>query len=290
MELNKRLREEAEQFSRQLRELYRQNEPQQKLFEAIRYSLLAGGKRLRPFLVYEFCRACGAAERAAYAPALAIEMIHTYSLIHDDLPIMDNDDYRRGKLTNHKVYGEALACLAGDALVTDAFGVIADDGILSAAQKTACISILSRCAGSMGMVGGQVLDMDAENRECTAQEVFDIQSRKTGALIRAACQMGAICGGATTEQLNAAGIYADAIGLAFQIQDDILDVEGDAEKLGKATGVDTNKNTFVRLFGTQRCHEMVREYTTKAKEALRPFADGTRSLAELADFLASRDH
>lgn len=290
MTLNERLLAVKKSFEENLQALYCEDVPQKRLFEAVRYSLLAGGKRLRPFFVFEFCRACGKDDVPAIAPALAVEMIHTYSLIHDDLPCMDNDDYRRGRLTNHKVYGEAIACLAGDGLLTDAFSVIAEAEALSCEQKTACISILSRCAGSFGMVGGQVLDIDAENRECTAQEIFDIQSRKTGALIRAACQMGAVCGGAGDEKLAAAGAYADYLGLAFQIQDDILDVEGEAEKLGKAVGTDEHKNTFVKLFGLARCHEMVAEYTEKAKTALKPFGEKAELLCALADELSVRDH
>lgn len=290
MTLNERLLAYKTGFEEKLEALYCEDVPQKRLLESVRYSLLAGGKRLRPFLCNEFCRVCGGSEEQAASPALAVEMIHTYSLIHDDLPCMDNDDFRRGRPTNHKVYGEALACLAGDALVTDAFCVIAEARALSPEQKTKCIATLSRCAGSFGMVGGQVLDIEAETRECTAQEVFDIQSRKTGALIRAACRMGAVCGGADEKMLEAAEVYADNLGLAFQIQDDILDVEGEAEKLGKATGTDEHKNTFVRLFGLQRCHEMVAEYTEKAKAALAVFGERADVLLALADALCNRDH
>lgn len=290
MTLNEKLREFKAGFEQMLSTLYCEDAPQKQLFESVRYSLLAGGKRLRPFLVNEFCRICGGNAQKATGPAIAIEMIHTYSLIHDDLPCMDNDDLRRGRPTNHKVYGEALACLAGDALQTDAFSVIAGAEALSDRQKTDCVMLLSRCAGSLGMVGGQVLDMDAEARECTEQEVFDIQSRKTGALIRAACQMGAVCGGADDLQLEAAGKYADCLGLAFQIQDDILDVEGSTEKLGKTTGTDEKKNTFVRLFGLKRCHEMVAEYTEMAKTVLAPFGEKAQTLLALADALSDRDH
>ena len=172
-----------------------ETEPQKKLFDAMRYSLLAGGKRLRPMFVLDFCRMCGGDISVALPFAAAIEMIRTYSLIHDDLPCMDNDDYRRGKLTNHKVYGEAIAVLAGDALLTAAFSTIAS-APLSADIRIQAVHILSNCAGELGMVGGQVLDMDAENRVCTEQEVLDIHLRKTVALIRASCMIGVVSGNA----------------------------------------------------------------------------------------------
>ena len=265
-----------------------QAQPQKRLYEAMAYSLMAGGKRLRPFLTQCFCAVCGGQEEQALPAAAAVEMIHTYSLVHDDLPCMDNDDYRRGKPTNHKVYGEAAAVLAGDALLTDAFSVLAS-APLPAATVCACVETLAKAAGSRGMVGGQVLDMEAEARCCTRQEVLDIQTRKTGALIRAACQLGVLCAGGDRVQLDAAGVYADALGLAFQIQDDILDVCGDAKTLGKATGVDGNKNTFVRLYGVDRCREMVAEQTEKAIDALSAFPDA-QLLEQLARYLAQRDH
>lgn len=261
-------------------------EPQKKLFDSISYSLTAGGKRLRPIFVYEFCRLCGSDWQIAAPFAAAIEMIHTYSLIHDDLPCMDNDDFRRGKPTNHKVFGEAIAVLAGDALLTDAFSV-ATTAQISSDSLAGCIAILSECAGSLGMVGGQVLDILSEERELTEQEVLDIQSRKTGALIRAACCTGALAGGANEAQLEAASIFASCIGLAFQIRDDILDVIGDAQQLGKAVGVDENKNTFVRLYGLEKCEEMVKLYTEKAIEAVSVF-ESNEYITALALELTSR--
>ena len=261
--------------------------PQKKLFEAMRYSLLAGGKRLRPVMVLAFCELCGGNAENALPFAAALEMVHTYSLIHDDLPCMDNDDYRRGKPTNHRVYGEATAVLAGDALLTAAFGQLAS-AKLPAERIVEAVRVLSLCAGEMGMVGGQVLDMDAETRICTEQEVIDIQSRKTGALISAACQLGVIAAGGTSKQQTAAAQYADSLGLAFQIQDDILDVIGDAGKLGKATGVDKNKNTFVRLYGVETCMEMVAQETEKAVHALDSF-DNADFLIGLARELVHRE-
>ena len=228
-------------------------EPQKQLFEAMKYSLLAGGKRIRPILTFEFCRLCGREWKDAAPFAGAIEMIHTYSLIHDDLPCMDNDDYRRGRLTNHKVYGETLAILAGDALLTDAFALAASAKLSKSVDMALAIQVLATNAGSLGMVGGQVLDTLSEQRECTEQEVLDIQSRKTGALINAACVLGAIVGGASQSQIEAASGFAACLGLAFQIRDDLLDVIGSAGELGKATGMDEQKNTFVRLYGLEKC-------------------------------------
>lgn len=247
-------------------------EPQQKLFESMRYSLLGGGKRLRPLLVLEFCRLCGGNVECAMPYAAAVEMIHTYSLIHDDLPCMDNDDFRRGNPTNHKVYGEAVAVLAGDALLTAAFGFISKAN-LSAQSRIQAVEILSECAGELGMVGGQVLDMASETRQCTIQEVLDIQSRKTGALIRAACQLGVIAAEGSQLQISDAAEFADHLGLAFQIRDDMLDVIGSAEQMGKSVGTDTIKNTFVQLYGIDACGELVEEHTQNAILALDKFAD-----------------
>lgn len=250
------------------------NEPQQTLFSAMRYSLLAGGKRLRPVFVFDFCRMCGGDWKQAVNFAAAVEMIHTYSLIHDDLPCMDDDDYRRGNPTNHKVYGEAVAVLAGDALLTAAFSFIAN-APYSAETRIQAVDILSNCAGELGMVGGQVLDMQSEQRQCTSQEVIDIQSRKTGALIKAACLLGVLAGNGNNNQLKAAGEFASNIGLAFQIRDDMLDVIGDASELGKAVGVDEHKNTFVQLYGIKRCDELVHIHTDRAICALNEFTDAS---------------
>lgn len=262
------------------------NEPQQPLFEAMRYSLLAGGKRLRPVLTMSFCALCGGKAEDALPFAAAVEMVHTYSLIHDDLPCMDDDDLRRGRPTNHKVYGEATAVLAGDALLTAAFRYLTR-AKLPAARIVKAVQVLSLCAGELGMVGGQVLDMEAEQRTCTEEEVLAIQSRKTGALISAACQLGVIAAGGSARQQEAAASYADSLGLAFQIEDDILDVVGDTNTLGKAVGVDGNKNTFVRLYGVEACRELVEKETQKAVDALAAF-EHTEFLTELAERLVSR--
>ena len=261
--------------------------PQNKLFEAMEYSLLAGGKRLRPILAMEFCRLCGNDPQQAAPFAAAVEMIHTYSLIHDDLPSMDNDDFRRGRPTNHKVYGEAMAILAGDALLTDAFMVASTAQLANPADMAFAIGTLAECAGSMGMVGGQVLDIGSEERELTEQEVIDIQTRKTGALINAACVLGAIAGGGTEEQIDAAAKFAEGLGMAFQIRDDMLDVIGTQEEMGKGVGTDAVKNTFVRLYGLERCEELVQTYTKYAIDALSVFED-TDFIITLAKSLTDR--
>ncbi len=262
--------------------------PQKDLLASMRYSLLAGGKRLRPVFVLDFCRMCGGDYKQALPFAAAVEMIHTYSLIHDDLPCMDNDDYRRGKLTNHKVYGEAMAVLAGDALLTAAFSKIASASY-DADIRIHAVNILSECAGELGMVGGQVLDIQGEQRVCTAEEVLNIHTGKTVALIRAACMFGVIAGGGTDKQLQAAADFAYHLGLAFQIRDDMLDVIGEQEKLGKATGTDGSKNTFVRLYGIEECDRMVKEHTQKALLSLNNF-DNSEFMADIAMMLTDRNH
>lgn len=272
-----------------LKEIYASfdSQPQKPIFEAANYSLLAGGKRLRPIFALEFCRICGRDYHEAMPFGAAMEMIHTYSLIHDDLPCMDNDDYRRGRLTNHKVFGEGMAVLAGDALLTDAFAVATRAKLQKPEEMGTAIAVLSQCAGSLGMIGGQVLDIMSEQRECTEQEVLDIQSRKTGALIRCACVLGVIAGGGSNAQKEAAAQFADRLGLAFQIRDDILDVIGSQQELGKAVGVDGEKNTFVRLYGVEKCEDLVNRYTQEAIGSLAAFEDTSYMIA-LAQSLTDR--
>ena len=261
---------------------------QDEVVKAMKYSLSNGGKRLRPVLCLEFARACGADRFDALDFACAVEYIHTYSLIHDDLPCMDNDDYRRGRLTNHKVYGEAQAVLAGDGLLTAAFSTAA--GADAPAETVVeIVRTLSRCAGELGMVGGQVLDMEGEGKTLTPQGLLEIHSRKTGALIVAACTMGVIAAGGSAAQREAATRYADALGLAFQIRDDMLDAVGDAKKLGKAVHMDGNKSTFVTLYGLERCEAFLQEETEKALSALSAF-ENPSFLMELTRRLAGRDH
>ena len=275
MNLEQRSREYRDYIESYLKDFYAQfkEEPQKPLFESMEYSLLAGGKRLRPIFAFDFCQMCGGDWKQAAPFAAAIEMVHTYSLIHDDLPCMDNDDYRRGRLTNHKVFGEGMAVLAGDALLTDAFMVASTAKLPKPEDMATAIGLLAECAGSLGMVGGQVLDIMSEERELTEQEVLDIQSRKTGKLISAACCLGAIAGGADEAQFEAACQFAAGLGLAFQIRDDMLDVIGTQAELGKATGVDAAKNTFVRLYGLEKCEELVEKYTRYAIDALDVFAE-----------------
>ncbi len=289
MSSDARFREYRDYIEKYLADYFTQleEEPQKQLFEAMKYSLLAGGKRIRPILTFEFCRLSGGTWETAAPFAGAIEMIHTYSLIHDDLPCMDNDDYRRGRLTNHKVYGETMAILVGDALLTDAFGLAASAKLPRVGDMGLAIQVLANNAGSLGMVGGQVLDTMSEQRECTEQEVLDIQSRKTGALINAACVLGAIAGGASQPQIEAAAGFAACLGLAFQIRDDMLDVIGSAGELGKATGMDGQKNTFVRLYGLEKCEELVQKYTQEAIWHLDQFSD-TADLIALAESLTTR--
>ena len=272
-----------------LKNIYQEfkDEPQKSLFDAMEYSLLAGGKRLRPIFAMDFCRMCGGDWKNAAPFAAAVEMIHTYSLIHDDLPSMDNDDFRRGRPTNHKVYGEAMAILAGDALLTDAFMVASTAQLADPKDMAFAIGTLAECAGSMGMVGGQVLDIGSEQRELTEQEVIDIQTRKTGALINAACVLGAIAGGGSEEQIDAAAKFAAGLGMAFQIRDDMLDVIGTQEEMGKGVGTDAVKNTFVRLYGLERCEELVQTYTQYAIDALSVFED-TDYVVDLAKSLTAR--
>ncbi len=290
MNFEDRSREYREFIEEYLKNLYAQakeREPQRPLFEAMEYSLLAGGKRLRPIFVLDFCRMCGGDWKNAAPFAAAIEMIHTYSLIHDDLPCMDNDDFRRGRPTNHKVHGEGMAVLAGDALLTDAFLFASTAKLPNPEDMATAISVLAECAGSLGMVGGQVLDIMSEQRELTEQEVLDIQNRKTGCLISAACCLGAIAGGASREQFEAACQFAAGLGLAFQIRDDMLDVIGTQEEMGKGVGTDETKNTFVRLYGLEKCEELVQKYTQYAIDALSAF-ENTEFMTELAKSLTDR--
>ena len=262
------------------------------IYEACRYSAMAGGKRLRPALVLEFCRVCGGDQQAALPFACALEMIHTYSLIHDDLPCMDDDDLRRGEPTNHKVYGEATAVLAGDGLLNLAFETASDPkntAMVSAETQVQAIRALSRASGMDGMIGGQVLDMAAEETRISLDQLKTLQELKTGALIGVAAQLGCLIGHASEEQMAAALEYARCIGLAFQIQDDILDIEGDAETFGKSIGSDAEngKSTYPSLLGLERCHELVHELSQQAVDALTPFTDAG-ILPELALSLADR--
>ena len=285
-ERSREYREFTEEYLKNIYPRFR-CEPQGELFDAMEYSLLAGGKRLRPMFVLDFCRMCGGDWRKAAPFAAAMEMIHTYSLIHDDLPCMDNDDFRRGRPTNHKVYGETMAILAGDGLLTDAFLLASSAQLPDPSQMGLAIGVLAQNAGSLGMVGGQVLDIQSETRELSEQEVIDIQSRKTGGLINAACVLGVIAGGGDEAKIEAAATFAGALGMAFQIRDDMLDVIGTQEEMGKGVGTDETKNTFVKLYGLKKCEELVHKYTSTAIEALHVF-ENTDFMIELARSLTDR--
>jgi geranylgeranyl diphosphate synthase type II len=258
--------------------------------QAMQYSLKNGGKRVRPVLTLEFCNIiCGDYTRAIPF-ACAVEMIHTYSLIHDDLPCMDNDDMRRGKPANHIEFGEANALLAGDALLTHAFETAAK-GDTSAEAKVKAILVLSSLAGVNGMIGGQVLDLKNEGKSISQNELITTHNLKTGALIKAACELGCIAADANENELRAADEYAGNLGLAFQIIDDILDVTGDEATLGKPVGSDSEneKTTFVTLFGIEKAKQMAEEYTLKAVNALNAFGGNTEFLKELAYKLTERN-
>ena len=260
--------------------------PWSRLWEAMGYSVLAGGKRVRPVLTMAVCEALGGRAEDALTLGCALELIHTYSLIHDDLPCMDNDDLRRGRPTCHKVYGETMAVLAGDALQPEAFRLIAC-AELSAGQKVAAVRVLSRACGGDGMVAGQVMDVDGlAGDEASLRQLCRL---KTGALLRAAVELGCIAADASDEQRDQAAHYAEHIGLAFQIRDDMLDVIADQDEFGKPVGSDREegKQTFVDLRGLQGCEELVEEETRLAKEAIAGFPDNGFLLA-LADSLAER--
>lgn len=263
-----------------------------KLHQAMRYSVLAGGKRLRPILTLVAAKLVGESEDKVLPAACAIELVHNYSLIHDDLPCMDDDDYRRGQLTNHQVFGTGLAVLAGDALLTLAFEMMAqlehlpDDRVLQATNE------LAVAAGNQGMVGGQVADIEAETKEISKQELDYIHRHKTGALLKSAVRIGGVLAGANQEELTAFSTYAQNLGLAFQIVDDILDIEGDVATLGKDVGsdLDREKATFPALYGLEEAKKRAQELCQEAKEAVRIFGPEAETLLSLADYITDRDH
>ena len=260
------------------------------LRESMEYSLMAGGKRLRPVLLMAAADAVGADGTKFLPVACALEMIHTYSLIHDDLPAMDDDDYRRGKLTNHMVYGDAVAILAGDALLTLAFTVILRQKDVSAETLLRVVDEISRAAGAEGMVGGQVLDLRAEGVRISMEELRRVHMGKTGALFHAALRSGAILAGATQEQLAALTSYADHFGLAFQITDDILDVIGTSEEIGKPVGSDekNHKSTYVSLTSLEEAQELARRTAEEAEKALSIFGTEADFLRDLVAYLVNR--
>ena len=267
------------------------NESQQKLTEAMRYSLEAGGKRIRPVLVTEFCRLCGGTPEMSAAPAAAIEMIHTFSLIHDDLPAMDDDDFRRGRPSCHKAFSEATAILAGDALAVLPFQIIADDSVLDSSIKVRLISDLASATAGAGMIGGQIIDIENEKRDDVDEENLRyMYSLKTGQLIRTACRMGCIAAGADDEKIRLADSYASKLGLAFQIIDDILDVVSTEEELRKPVGSDAenNKTTFVTVMGIEKAKQEADSLTNEALEILDLFPDSEFLKALTAELLDRR--
>lgn len=263
---------------------------QKNVVRAMQYSLQNGGKRLRPVLVLEFCKMCGGDVEKAMDYACAIEYIHTYSLIHDDLPCMDDDDMRRGKPSCHKMYGEATALLAGDALLTHAFELVANAD-LTAEQNAMAVSLLAQNAGVGGMIGGQVLDLKFEGSDPSISDILTVHKLKTGALISAACLLGCIAGGASDEQIAAASKFAYYLGIAFQIKDDLLDVYGDEEKLGKPIGsdADNDKTTYLSLVGKEKAQQDVDTLTKNAKEQLAIFENNS-FVSTLADYLTKREN
>ena len=270
--------------------LFAGSAPYDRLYDAMRYSVLSGGKRIRPVLTLEFARLGGIDWHLALPYACALELVHNYSLIHDDLPCMDDDDLRRGRPTNHRVYGEATAVLAGDGLLTAAFQMLtARRDLLSPEQMAEGVDCLSRAAGPSGMVGGQVLDMAGEGRSLSLSELELLQSLKTGALISAAAELGCIAAGGSPEQRRAVARYAQKLGRAFQIRDDMLDVTGTTEEFGKPVGSDRSreKSTFVTALGLEGSGALVEQLTEEAVSALNGFPQPD-FLIWLARELASR--
>ncbi len=266
----------------------------EKIYDAMRYSLLAGGKRLRPILCLAACELVGGTVDMAMPTACALEMIHTMSLIHDDLPAMDNDDYRRGKLTNHKIYGEDIAILAGDGLLAYAFEFLAvQTANVPAERLLKVVARLGNAVAATGLVGGQVVDLESEgNPEVTVNTLNFIHTHKTGALLEASVVSGAEIAGATAPQLAALSQYARNLGLAFQIIDDVLDITATREELGKTAGKDleAQKATYPSLWGLEESKRQAQQLITEAKAALLPFADQALPLVAIADYITERKH
>lgn len=264
----------------------------EKIIEAEKYSLLAGGKRIRPIIALAFCRLFGGRDEAAIPYAVALEMIHTASLIHDDLPIIDNDDLRRGKPTNHVVYGDSTALLAGDGLLMDAFGVVAGNLSVSPEINAEAVRYLSMRVGTHGLVGGEFIDVEGEEKNLTLAELKKMDAYKTGALIKASAVLGALAAGVRLgdKRISDAELYAENIGLAFQIVDDILDVTGSAESLGKNPGQDEkeNKTTYLSHYSLDEAKAYAEKLTEDAIRAISKYS-GSELLCELADYLASRE-
>lgn len=278
-----------------LEQLFEPATPQmQRLYQAMRYSVMNGGKRVRPLLVLASCEALGGDAQQAVAAACAVELIHAYSLVHDDLPAMDNDNMRRGQPTTHIAFDEAYAILAGDALQTLAFEVLTrQDSNLDAQTSLQMVRILSQAAGAGGMVGGQAIDLDATGKQVNQQQLEQIHRHKTGALISASVQLGALASGkANPEQLNRLRDYAQAIGLAFQVQDDILDITSDSQTLGKQQGSDLQqgKSTYPGLLGLEPAQQYAQQLKDRALASLSEFSQAADPLRQLACYIVERNH
>ncbi len=265
---------------------------QANLYKAMNYSLHAGGKRIRPVLMMAVAELMGEQRETVMPFACAIEMIHTYSLIHDDLPCMDNDDLRRGKPTNHKVFGEAMAVLAGDALLNFAFETMLKNSTVSPNMTLAAMSELATASGADGMIGGQVIDIESEGKTIDAVTLMTMHLHKTAALIMASAKIGALVGGGDKEDLVSMEEFARYLGIAFQIKDDILDVVGNEEDLGKKVGMDSQleKSTFVSIYGVEQAEQLLVDYTQKAIETLERYGDNAEFLMELSKFLLDRNN
>ncbi len=291
-DISKYVKSQADVISARLSLLLSENMKTQVL-DAMKYSVENGGKRIRPFLAIEFAKACGGDEKAALEFGCAVEMIHTYSLIHDDLPCMDNDDMRRGKPSCHIAFGEDTALLAGDALLTEAFLTLANVKDVLPQNIIRAVSYLSVFAGINGMVGGQVLDLQFENTSPTVDEVLKMYSLKTCGLIKASCALGCLASDSYNENnIKSAIDYAENLGIAFQIQDDILDITSDAQTLGKPVGSDekNDKSTIVKFYGLEKSKEIVKDYTDKAILALDGINGNTEMLKELALYMVNRTY
>lgn len=263
-----------------------------KIYEAMEYSLNVGGKRIRPLLLLATYMMYDSTYKKVLPVCSALEMIHTYSLIHDDLPCMDNDDLRRGQPTNHKVFGEGIAVLAGDGLLNEAMNVLFHFSLQGRQNELTASALLSEAAGPEGMIGGQIVDLLSENKKISTDELYYMHEKKTGALIKAAILAGAILGGSPAEELGKLEQFGEKLGLAFQIKDDILDIIGDTKILGKNTGSDlaNEKTTFISAFGIEKCNEMCAKLTEDCLEILQGFTRNTEMLKDITKMLLQRNH
>ncbi len=293
MDFYKEFEEKIIEVNKSLEKYIEEKEaPQSMIYKAMNYSLHAGGKRIRPVMLMASAELVGGNCENVMPFACAIEMIHTYSLIHDDLPCMDDDDLRRGKPTNHKVFGEAMAVLAGDGLLNKAFEIILKNSQFSPNMTLAAMSEIATASGTEGMIGGQVIDIESEGKQIDAVTLMTLHLHKTAALIMTSAKVGALLGGGSRDDLLALEEFSRYLGIAFQIKDDILDVVGNEEKLGKKTGADevNNKSTFVSIYGLEQSEKMLNDYTEKAIESLSAYGEKAEFLIELSKFLLAREN